>query len=315
MIGNLIKGSGGRGVLEYLFAPIDSAGRMRPRAELIAGTFSGVTPRQIAKEFAAFRSLRPTVEKAVVHEMLRLSDLEVEPDDATWAAIAGYWAAHMGFDAWCAVAHGDNHIHIFASRIRVDGSVVSDSHDYRTSERIVRRIELKFGLRLQKPSHLLEADPPIVVTETSAGPGVEAEAPSQTATGASHPNQLQLVPLPDEIGPRETAASQAQLKIKEKIGNAPLPSELVASIALSAMSLKLSVIEMIDAMSAAGIDVRPNLSASGHMSGLSYRIGPVVVTAKSMGRAFTWSRMLASGLRYDPARDFPALEAARLKRP
>jgi len=38
------------------------------------------------------------------------------------------------------------HIHIIASRIRMDGSVVSDSWDYRRSEVIVRQLEKEFNL-------------------------------------------------------------------------------------------------------------------------------------------------------------------------
>lgn len=303
MIGKLIKGTGARGVLEYMFSPIDGSGRMRPRATLIGGTFAGATPREIASEFAAFRNLRPSLSTALVHEMLRLSDLEAEPDDATWNAIAAFWAVQMGFDAWCAVSHGDNHIHIFASRIKVDGSVISDSNDYRTSERIVRRIERKFGLRFQKASHLLANDPPIV----------EDEQPSITGLLPVLETGFQLVSVPEDIGQGGTTSTQGQLRVKEKIGTAALPSELVAAIVTQAMALKISVTEMIDAMQCAGVDVRPNLSKTGTVSGLSYRVGSVVVTAKAMGRAFTWSRMLAGGLSYDPVRDLPALEAARLQ--
>src|SRR3546814_19564983 len=63
----------------------------------------------------------------------------------------------MGFTGYMIVSHGD-HIHVAASRICLDGSVVSDAHDWRRSESLIRDIERDFGLRQIEASHLLEPD-------------------------------------------------------------------------------------------------------------------------------------------------------------
>ncbi|OUC15066.1 MAG: hypothetical protein B0A82_08800, partial [Alkalinema sp. CACIAM 70d] len=42
---------------------------------------------------------------------------------------------------------GHDHAHIVASRIRLDGTTVSDSWDYRRSEAVIRQLEQEYGLR------------------------------------------------------------------------------------------------------------------------------------------------------------------------
>ncbi|PLS21673.1 hypothetical protein C0U40_09250 [Amylibacter cionae] len=58
-----------------------------------------------------------------------------------WAQIFDLWAEQMGFDGYMTVCHG-NLIHIAADRIRLDGSVVGDSHDYRRSEAVFHENEV-----------------------------------------------------------------------------------------------------------------------------------------------------------------------------
>ena len=270
MIGKLLKGRGMRGLLDYLFAEKGQKGQTRPRVKLIGGTFAGTTPLQIAREFAVLRSLRPKLEVAVVHETLRLPPSAAEPTDDQWRQIAQYWADKMGFQAWVAVAHGDGHIHIAASRILIDGSVVSDFQDWTISERIVRELEIKFGLDIIEASHLL-------------GPGrdwIQQKAPSQGQLAVTAKTQLAL------------------------------PSEIVAATIDGLLSKKLSATDFIRGLEAAGIDVRPNIASTDKVSGFSYCIGGVLVTAKSLGRSYTWANLQRAGLQFDPDRDLPALRAA-----
>ena len=68
----------------------------------------------------------------------------------------------MGFDdnAFIVARHTDaasEHIHIVASRIRADGTCVSDSNDFARGERLVRQLEVRFQLRQVGPSHLTDA--------------------------------------------------------------------------------------------------------------------------------------------------------------
>lgn len=271
MIGKLLKGRGMRGLLDYLLAERDQKGDTRPRVKLIGGTFASSTARQIAKEFAVLRSLRPGLEVAVVHETLRLPPNAPEPTDEEWFQIAQYWASKMGFQAWVAIGHGDGHIHVAASRILIDGSVVPDFQDWTLSERIVREIEKDFGLDIIKASHLLE-------------------------------------PSRDWI--QQKAPSQAQLAVTAKT-HLPLPSDIVAATIDGLLSAKRSATDFVNGLEAAGIDVRPNIASTGKMSGFAYGIGDVLVTAKSLGKSYTWANLQLAGLSFEPDRDLPALLAAQ----
>jgi len=273
MIGKLLKGRGMRGLLDYLLADVDQKGDTRPRVKLIGGTFASSTARQIAKEFAVLRSLRPGLEVAVVHETLRLPPGAPEPTDEEWFQIAQYWTSRMKFQAWFAVAHGDGHIHICASRILIDGSVVPDFQDWTLSERIVRDIEKDFGLDIIKASHLLE-------------------------------------PSRDWI--QQKAPSQAQLAVTAKT-HLPLPSDIVAATIDGLLSAKPSAADFVKGLEAAGIDVRPNVASTGKMSGFAYGIGDVLVTAKSLGNGYKWANLQRAGLSFEPDRDLPALRAAQEK--
>ena len=157
MIEKIRKGKGARGLSEYLLASKDHNGDLRPRADIIGGTLAGRNPRELTAEIGMLRRLRPNLQTAVGHVSLRVPEGDRLLSDTEWAAIGDRWAAEMGMDSYCTVCHGD-HIHILFSRVNSDGSVVSDSHDYRRGETAVRKIEQEFGLVQVEPSHLLESE-------------------------------------------------------------------------------------------------------------------------------------------------------------
>lgn len=155
MIGNLVRGSGFRGVVSYVLSGRTPEGR--PRSTLIASNMAGRTARELACEFKAFRHLRPTLGKAVFHASLSLSPQDRPLTDAEFADLARRYLDGMGF-AGCpflAVKHSDTdhqHIHLIASRITPRGEVVSDKQDYKRSEALIRRLEAEFGLGSVAPS-------------------------------------------------------------------------------------------------------------------------------------------------------------------
>lgn len=153
MIGKQIKGTGFRGCLNYVLGKKD--------ADLIGGTMCGQTPEELAAEFAIARQLRPNLKVAVFHATLSVDStqkLEVDVDnDQRWLAIAANYMKAMEFDnnQYAVVKHSDtnhDHIHIVASRIRLDGSVVDDSWDYYKSQEVIRQLERDYNLEAVTPS-------------------------------------------------------------------------------------------------------------------------------------------------------------------
>ena len=156
MIAKQTKGRGFRGTLNYLLK--------KEGAEIVGGNMLGETPQELATEFAESRKLRPGVSRAVYHASLSLPIGE-HLSNEKWAGIAGQYVERMGFEKsqYVAVRHTDtehDHIHIVASRIGMDGRVVSESNDYKRSEEIIRGLEIEHGLTRVTPSREVEKRAP-----------------------------------------------------------------------------------------------------------------------------------------------------------
>lgn len=148
MIGKQIKGKSFRGLLNYLFG--------KEGAKQIGGNMEGNNPRELAAEFRFSRQLNPKVSRIVYHASLSLPHQE-SLDDETWHEITQKYLQAMGFDMnqYTVVRHIDrehDHVHIVASRIRLDGTTVSDSWDYRKSEVVIRKLEQEYNLQSVQPS-------------------------------------------------------------------------------------------------------------------------------------------------------------------
>lgn len=149
MIGNITSGSGARGVLNYV------TGKEK-EAEYVGGTMAGQTARELAAEFKATRQMKPDAVNPVKHYSLSLPPGEKVSADK-WEQIAGDYMKGMGYEGaqWVAFRHSDkehDHIHIVASRIRLDGSLVRDYRDFNKSQEVLRGIEIERGLSIQTSS-------------------------------------------------------------------------------------------------------------------------------------------------------------------
>jgi len=151
VIGKQIKGRSFSKLLNYLFG--------KDGASLIGSNMEETTPRGLAAEFRFCRQLNPRVSRSVYHASLSLPHTEHLEND-TWHEIAQKYLQAMGFDMnqYVVVRHtvrvasplanrDHDHAHIVASRIRLDGTTVSDSWDYRRSEAAIRQLEQDYGLR------------------------------------------------------------------------------------------------------------------------------------------------------------------------
>jgi len=143
VIGKQIKGRSFSKLLNYLFG--------KDGASLIGSNMEETTPRGLAAEFRFCRQLNPRVSRSVYHASLSLPYTEHLEND-TWHEIAQKYLQAMGFDMnqYVVVRHSDrdhDHAHIVASRVRLDGTTVSDSWDYRRSEAAIRQLEQDYGLR------------------------------------------------------------------------------------------------------------------------------------------------------------------------
>ncbi len=155
MIGKIIKGTSFRGALNYLF--FGNKNSRNKNSVVVASNMAGTNPRELSKEFSAFRKLRPSLGKAVCHISLSLSPEDRKLSNDEFGQVAQDFLKQMGFDEcpFVAIRHHDTehpHIHIIVSRIKPNSSVVSDKQDFQRAEKIIRQMESRLGLRSVLPS-------------------------------------------------------------------------------------------------------------------------------------------------------------------
>jgi hypothetical protein len=110
----------------------------------------------ILKELAMMRAMNPKLKRNTYHTSLNFAIGE-KISNQKMKSIAEEYMKSMGFDnnLYIIFRHHDTnhpHCHILATRNRFDGTVVSDSNNYRRSEKIIRELEKKYQLQTVKSS-------------------------------------------------------------------------------------------------------------------------------------------------------------------
>lgn len=112
----------------------------------------------------AIRQQRPDISKPVHHASLSAAPGEKLTIEQ-WRGIAEKYIEGMGFGKapYVVVQHRDtdlDHIHIVASRVDLEGKVVSEWRNKRRSEKIMREIEREYGLQQVAPSRAVQRAAP-----------------------------------------------------------------------------------------------------------------------------------------------------------
>lgn len=147
MIAKQIKGKDFYGVLAYNQKKVD-----KEKGSVLDSNLSTTTVVMQTKEFNVVRQLRPNLLKAVYHTSLNLPYSD-KLSDNEFTDLAKDYLEGMGFDdnQYIVYKHNDqdhSHIHIVANRVKYSGEVVSDSQDFKRSEALVRKLELKYNLTI-----------------------------------------------------------------------------------------------------------------------------------------------------------------------
>ena len=178
-IAKAIKGKGFRGALEYDLS--------KEQGRVIDTNMEGTGPRELAMEFGEIRKLRPNLGRAVLHVSLSAAPGEHLNDDQ-WREIGQRYMHGMGLDAnqYLITRHLDTeheHVHLLVKRVRFDGEVTSDSHDYRRHEILMRAIERDYSLQPVRPS---------IEAERHAATKGEIEQGLRTGTASTRQRLQQL---------------------------------------------------------------------------------------------------------------------------
>ncbi|NJN13768.1 MAG: relaxase/mobilization nuclease domain-containing protein [Richelia sp. SL_2_1] len=291
MIANQLKNRSFRSTLEYALE--------KEEAFIIDSNMGGYNPRQLAKEFGAARRMRPNFQRACGHIILSLPHREASHpmgeyhehlDDEKYALIARRWLKEMQFlgdglhkSQYVIARHQDTdheHIHIIASRIRMDGSVVPDSWDYRRSEVVVRQLEQEFGLEPTRCSNER------VAQKVKQKHGIETT-----------------------VGERSAQTK----KQKHHFSGKPPVKQLLADAIDEATFDQPTVTELIARLQQQDITVHPSFSTKGKFKeAIAFSMNGVKMAGWKLGKAYSFPGLLQrKGVDYNSERDIPALKAAR----
>ncbi|QIR41938.1 relaxase/mobilization nuclease domain-containing protein (plasmid) [Tolypothrix sp. PCC 7910] len=266
MIGNQTKGRGFRGLLDYL--------QSQENAKLIGGNMGGNNAIALAREFKISRQLNPEADRVVYHASLSLPDNE-RLDDETWNEIANRYLEEMGFDSnqYVVYRHHNtqhDHIHICASRIRLDnGKIVHDSWDYKRSESIIRQIERDYSLQPTLGSH----------EKLTRNPSIGQQRRLE--------REQQEYLKGDRSSPQEPPIKQ---QLQELIDRATADSPTMP--------------QLIERLQIQGVKVRHGTTRNGKSKGISYSMKDQQFSGTTLGAAYTFPGLQKhKGVNYQPKRD------------
>lgn len=170
------------------------------RAELLDTNFISLEKSVIKKEVDLVASLNPRLKKNTYHTSLNFAQGESLSNEKM-LAVAKEYMEQMGFDdnPYFIFRHHDSnhpHCHILALRTKFDGSTVSDSNNYKRSEKVVRQLEIKYGLQ-------------------------QAEASERSILRAPDKDELEMV--------QRTGRASRKMVLQEKVNSALLKSRSLKS--------------------------------------------------------------------------------------
>ena len=139
------RGSGFRGVLNYALGG-------KKGSEIVGGNMVGSDARALAAEFALSRQARSGVKRPVWHCSLSCPPSEAMTGEQ-WYALTNDFMGIMGMEGhqFVAIRHKDtklDHVHIIASRIRLDGELCYGKFEARKAINATRQHEREYGLAI-----------------------------------------------------------------------------------------------------------------------------------------------------------------------
>lgn len=263
------RGSGFRGAVEYDLGASKGA-------SIVGGNMVGTTPKELAAEFGLSRAMRSEVDRPVLHMSIscppgeRLSDEE-------WRAVSDRFMELMGLAGhqFVGVRHTDrphDHIHITASRIKLDGSLWHGKWEAFRAIEACQRIEREFGLTLT--------------------PGLDDRAdaaPEQAPVNRDRKN-----------------VTQNEIEQADRTGDAPVRLRL-QEILDDVLDGPQTALALMDRLAAAGVSARPNIASTGRLNGFSFELDGIAFKASQLGKSYAWKKMQERGVEYEPERDAEAV--------
>ena len=250
MIGKQIKGKGFRGLLNYLEG--------KEQAQLIGGNMSGRNASELSAEFGLSRALNPHAQRKVYHASLSLPKNE-RLTNQQWGEVAAKYLEQMGYvnNQYAVYRHFDqehDHIHIIASRIRLDtAKIVHDSWDYKRSEVVIRKLEREYGLQ-------------------------EVVSSSKRIERTISTGQKRRIEREEEDYRQGKREAPPELPIKQKL------QQLILMAAADQPTMEV----FFERLQGLGVEVKHGYTRTGKSKGISYCYQEQAFSGTKLGAAFTF---------------------------
>lgn len=258
-------------------------------AAIIAKNITGESPHTLNKEFLESKNTNHRVKRHCAHLILSLPKQE-NVDDLTMNHITSDFLESMGYRnsnditqnvPFVAVRHHDReheHIHIIASRVRFNGSCVSDSWDYLKAQNATRSIAAKYDLSVAPVSSS-------AIAKNLADSGVDASVSTNRSPSI-----------------RQINANHQEPSFKETIGK----------VIEDALIKSNNVTEYASALYKGGVVAKAKFEGK-ELLGFSYAYNGFIAAGNQISRRYSWNNIEEKwGLEYNPTLDYEPLQQVAL---
>jgi relaxase-like protein/mobilization protein MobC len=273
------------GALNYNLKKLFLAEKDR-RAELLSTNFSSTDVKGIAKEIEMVRSLRPNLNRYVYHTSLNFpKEEQAHLSKSKLLAIARDYLEAMGFsnNQYLIFLHHDAdhpHLHLLVNRIRFDGSIVSDSNNFKRSEAIVRFLENRYWL-------------------TQVRQGKYSAKHRNNDVSMKRRNSI-TIERSNNISQRAPSKNEIEMSIRTGKGSNKMVLQETLKRILQNRGQTLA--DFIRRCEAEEISLLFNQASTGRISGVTYFCNGFKSKGQALGERFKWAEIIKS-LNYEQIRD------------
>ncbi len=275
--------------LQYVLGKEDAA--------IIQTNMAGRTPDEFNQQFLNTKYSNKLVKRQCTHLIISIAHRDNYHEhlfDSQYSQVAQEYLKDMGYlpknesiteaeSQYVAVRHHDRdheHLHIIASRIRLDGSVVSDSYDYFNSQVSTRRIAAEIGLEVTPTTN--EA----VANRLKQEYGINAP---------TSPNRSKSIRAVNSKYKTPTSKDIIREAIKEAIKDSPSASTFIQHLEEN------------------NIAVLPKIRKD-ELLGFTYIHNNVKLAGDQVYKPYSWNKLQSEyGLTFDYRRDIDVLKQAKTK--
>ncbi|MBR8838781.1 MAG: relaxase/mobilization nuclease domain-containing protein [Stigonema ocellatum SAG 48.90 = DSM 106950] len=256
----------------------------------------GTSPHSFNEQFLNTKYTNKAVKRQCAHLIIAIAhrpDYHEHLSDSQYSYVAREFLRDMGYlpkdeaphatSQFVAVRHHDRdheHLHIIASRIRLDGSLVNDSYDYFNSQVSTRRIAAQLGLEV---------------------------TPTTNEAVASRLKQEYEITVP--TSPNRSKSIRA-INSKHKT---PTSKEIIRSAIGEAIIDSPTISTFIQRLEENNIAVLPKMRGD-ELLGFTYIHSDVKIAGYQVYKLYSWNKLQSEyGVTYDHERDKEVIQQAKTK--